>query len=112
VLEMVDDDQTIMPGVKVQRTGGHTMHHQMVMLASGAARAVYMADLVPSAAHLADTVIAGFDLYPMDTFTAKQAFLREAVASRPLLLFDHDPEIAAGYAVEENGKRKLQAVTS
>ena len=30
VLQLVDDDQTIMPGVKVRRTGGHTMHHQMV----------------------------------------------------------------------------------
>ena len=30
VLQLVDDDQTIMPGVQVRRTGGHTMHHQIV----------------------------------------------------------------------------------
>ena len=35
VLQLVDDDQTIMPGVRVQRTGGHTMHHQMVWIESG-----------------------------------------------------------------------------
>ena len=35
VLELVDDDQTIMPGVSVQRTGGHTMHHQMAWIESG-----------------------------------------------------------------------------
>ena len=35
VLELVDDDQTIMPGVRVRRTGGHTMHHQMVLIESG-----------------------------------------------------------------------------
>src|SRR5665213_4414294 len=28
VLQLVDDDQTIMPGVRVKRTGGHCMHHQ------------------------------------------------------------------------------------
>ena len=32
VLQLVDDDATIMPGVRVQRTGGHTMHHQMVVI--------------------------------------------------------------------------------
>ena len=35
VLQLVDDDQTIMPGVTVRRTGGHTMHHQMVLIESG-----------------------------------------------------------------------------
>ena len=31
VLELVDDDAEIMPGVRVRRTGGHTAHHQMVV---------------------------------------------------------------------------------
>ena len=33
--ELVDDDQTIMPGVRVQRTGGHTADHQMIWIESG-----------------------------------------------------------------------------
>jgi glyoxylase-like metal-dependent hydrolase (beta-lactamase superfamily II) len=51
VLQLVDDDQTIMPGVKVRRTGGHTMHHQMIAIESGGKTAAFVADLIPTAAH-------------------------------------------------------------
>ncbi len=30
VLDLVAGDDAIMPGVRVVRTGGHTMHHQIV----------------------------------------------------------------------------------
>src|SRR5712691_4889020 len=67
VLQLVDDDQTIMPGVKVRRTGGHTMHHQMALIESGGKTAAFVADLMPTTAHAPDTWITGCDLYPMDT---------------------------------------------
>src|SRR5205085_9143523 len=70
VLQLVDDDQTIMPGVKVKRTGGHTMHHQMVVIESAGKTAVFAADLVPTTAHLPEPWIMGFDLYPMETLAA------------------------------------------
>jgi glyoxylase-like metal-dependent hydrolase (beta-lactamase superfamily II) len=107
VLALVDDDQTIMPGVKVQRTGGHTMHHQMVWIDSGGKRAVYVADLMPTAAHLAAAWIMGFDLYPMDTLAAKKALIAAAQTSNSLVLFAHDPGIAAGTMVEEHGRRRI-----
>ena len=46
-----DEDQTIMPGVRVRRTGGHTMHHQMVLIESGGKTAVFVADMMPTTAH-------------------------------------------------------------
>ncbi len=108
VLELVDADQTIMPGVKVQRTGGHTMHHQLVWIESGDARAVYAADLVPTTAHLQNAWIMGHDLYPMDTLTAKQALFRDVLARQTLLLFEHDPAVAAGYLSEQDGARAVR----
>jgi methylmalonyl-CoA epimerase len=111
VLELVGEDQTIMPGVKVQRTGGHTMHHQMVWIESAGRSAAYVADLMPTVAHLADPWIMGYDLYPVETLAAKQAFVREALARQALVLFDHDPSIAAGTIVEEHGKRRIEPPT-
>lgn len=108
VLELVDADQTIMPGVKVQRTGGHTMHHQLAWIESGAARGAYVADLVPTTAHLPNAWIMGYDLYPMDTLSAKQALFRELLARETLLFFGHDPAVAAGYLTDENGARALR----
>jgi methylmalonyl-CoA epimerase len=105
VLQLVDDDQTIMPGVKVRRTGGHTMHHQIVLLESGGKAAAFVADLIPTTAHLPNAWVMGYDLYPMDTLAAKRAFVKEATDRDMLVFFEHDPSIAAGYIREENGKR-------
>ena len=107
VLQMVDDDQTIMPGVKVRRTGGHTMHHQMVLIESGGRTAAFVADLIPTRAHLRETWMMGYDLYPMDTLAFKKAFLLEAIARDMLILFEHDPTVAAGYIREQDGKRRV-----
>jgi glyoxylase-like metal-dependent hydrolase (beta-lactamase superfamily II) len=107
VLQLVDEDATIMPGVKVRRTGGHTMHHQMVAIESAGQRAAFVADLMPTAAHVRDAWITAIDLYPMDTLAAKQRFAAEAIDQDLLVFFGHDPAIAAGYLVEENGKRRV-----
>ncbi len=107
VLQLVDDDQTIMPGVKVRRTGGHTMHHQMVLIESGGKTAAFVADLMPTTAHVSEAWIVGYDLYPMDTLAAKKAFLTEAVEREILVFLEHDPHIAAGYIHEQDGRRTV-----
>jgi glyoxylase-like metal-dependent hydrolase (beta-lactamase superfamily II) len=94
--QLVDDDVSIMPGVRVRRTGGYTMHHQIVLIESGGKTAAFAADLVPTAAHLPEAWIAGVDLYPMETLAAKTQFLKEAVERNTLVFFEHDPAIAAG----------------
>jgi methylmalonyl-CoA epimerase len=110
VLQLVDEDATVMPGVRVRRTGGHTMHHQMVIIESAGKTAVFAADLLPTAAHLPEVWIMGYDLFPIDTLNFKRAFLREAVEREYLIIFEHDPEIAAGYIREQNGKRYVEPV--
>jgi len=107
VLQLVDDDRTIMPGVTVRRTGGHTMHHQMVLIESGGQTAAFVAGMMPAIAHAPDLWIAGDDLYPMDTLAAKKRFAQEAVDREILVFFEHDPAIAAGYIRETDGKRSV-----
>jgi methylmalonyl-CoA epimerase len=110
VLQLVDEDTTVMPGVRVRRTGGHTMHHQIVMIESGGKTAVFAADLLPTAAHLPEVWVMGYDLFPVETLTFKRAFLREAIEREYLILFEHDPDIAAGYIREKDGKRYVEKV--
>jgi glyoxylase-like metal-dependent hydrolase (beta-lactamase superfamily II) len=110
VVQLVDEDATIMPGVRVRRTGGHTAHHQMVYLESGGKTAVFTADLLPMTAHLPEVWIMGYDLYPLETLSFKRAFLREAIEREHLIIFEHDPTIAAGYIRERDGKRYVEQV--
>jgi len=112
VLQLVDEDATIMPGVKVRRTGGHTMHHQMVLIESAGKRAAFVADMMPTRAHLPEAWIMGYDLYPMDTLAAKKAFVPEAIAHETLVFFEHDPAVAAGYIREVDGKRRIEPAPS
>lgn len=107
VLQLVDDDVTIMPGVKVKRTGGHSTHHQVVMIESGGKTAAFAADLIPTTAHVSESWIPALDLYPMDTLAAKRAFNEDAVAREVLVFFYHDPIVAAGYIRDENGNCRV-----
>jgi glyoxylase-like metal-dependent hydrolase (beta-lactamase superfamily II) len=108
VLQLVDDDQTIMPGVRVRRTGGHTGHHQMIVMESGGGTAAFVADLIPTTAHLRNAWIMGFDLYPLDTLSAKKHFVKEAIEKEILVFFEHDPVVTAGYIREHDQKRSVQ----
>jgi glyoxylase-like metal-dependent hydrolase (beta-lactamase superfamily II) len=110
VLDLVAGDETIMPGVRVVRTGGHTMHHQIVMIESGGRTAVFAADLMPTTAHVDLPWIMAYDLYPMDTLAFKRTFLRDAIERNYLIFFEHDPDVAAGYLRESNGRVYVEPV--
>jgi len=110
VLDLVAGNESIMPGVRVVRTGGHTMHHQIVVIESGGETAIFAADLMPTSAHVDEPWIMGYDLYPMDTLRFKRTFLREAITHEYLIFFEHDPEIAAGLIRESDGRKRVERV--
>ena len=112
VLQLVDDDHEVMAGVRVVRTGGHTMHHQVVMIESERQTAVFTADMVPTTAHIDEPWIMGYDLYPMDTLGFKREFVREAIDREYLIFFEHDPVVAAGYIREKGGRKYVEPVIS
>src|SRR5678815_4340643 len=112
VLDLVPGDDVVATGVRVVRTGGHTMHHQIVMIESARRTAVFAADLVPTTAHIDEPWIMGYDLYPMDTLAFKRTFLREAIDREYLIFFEHDPAIVAGYIREKDGRKYVEQVLS
>jgi glyoxylase-like metal-dependent hydrolase (beta-lactamase superfamily II) len=111
LLDLVDDEAEIMPGVRYRRSGGHTAHHQVVMIESGGRTAVFVADMFPTAVHAPDPWIMGYDLYPMDTLAFKRTFAREAIEREYVIFFEHDPSLAAGLIRERDGKRTIERVT-
>jgi glyoxylase-like metal-dependent hydrolase (beta-lactamase superfamily II) len=110
VLTLVEDDAEIVPGVRYRRSGGHTAHHQVVMIESGGSTAVFAADTYPTTAHVPDPWIMGYDLYPMDTLAFKRAFAREAVEREYLIFFEHDPSMAAGILRDAGGRRRVDRI--
>ena len=110
VVDFNEGDGEVLPGISVWRTGGHTMHHQLIRIESRGRTAVFAADLMPTTAHVDEPWIMGYDLYPMDTLTYKKRFLREAIDGEYVIFFEHDPGIAAGVIREQNGRKTVEAV--
>lgn len=110
VIDFVDDDGEVFPGISVWRTGGHTMHHQIVRIDSAGKTGLFVADLIPTVAHLPDPWIMGYDLFPLDTLSAKKRWIPEAVEGEYVIFFEHDPVITAGIIRVEGGKRRIEPI--
>jgi methylmalonyl-CoA epimerase len=110
VVHFFDGDISIRPGIDVVRTGGHTGQHQIIYIRSQTLTAVFVADLIPTVAHLQDPWVMGYDLFPMETLAFKKRFIREAIDGGYLIFFEHDPHVSAGYIRERDGKRYVDRV--
>lgn len=107
LLELVEGDIEILPGISVRRTPGHTPHHQSVIIRSGDETACFLADLIPTAAHLPLPWIMGYDVEPLVTLESKRSLLAAARAEEWLLIFEHDAIVPWGRLDPENEKPVL-----
>jgi glyoxylase-like metal-dependent hydrolase (beta-lactamase superfamily II) len=110
VVDFCDDDGDLLPGISVWRTGGHAPNHQLVRVDAGGRTVCFVADLIPTTAHIDDPWIMGYDLYPMDTLAYKKRFIREAIEREYIVCFEHDPKVAAGIIREKDGRRTVEPV--
>jgi glyoxylase-like metal-dependent hydrolase (beta-lactamase superfamily II) len=108
---LLDGDGEALPGISVRLTPGHVPFHQSVVLRDGGDTAVFVADLIPTVAHLPLPWIMGYDLEPLRTLESKRRLLEDAVAGGWRLIFEHDPTIASGIPVAEGKGVVLTATT-
>ncbi len=81
--------------ISIQFVHGHTSSMMIPFIQLHNRTIVYMADLIPSAAHIPLPYIMGYDMFPMTTLQEKETFLNEAAAKNYILFFEHDPLISA-----------------
>ena len=74
--------------------------------------AAFMADLIPTTAHLPLPWIMGYDLEPLRTLESKRAFLAEAVREGWRIVFEHDPATAIGTLAMEGKDVVLRDVVA
>jgi glyoxylase-like metal-dependent hydrolase (beta-lactamase superfamily II) len=109
---LVEDDVEIAPGVELIRAPGHILDMMMVRLSGGGQTALFLADLVPTTAHLPYPWIMGFDLYPLTTLENKKKWLPEIATHGWLALFGHDKNVpAARLKYERDDKITADPVT-
>jgi glyoxylase-like metal-dependent hydrolase (beta-lactamase superfamily II) len=94
--QLIDGEKEILPGIHGLPTPGHVPYHQSILIESGGEKACFVADLVPTAAHLPLPWIMGYDLEPLRTLESRRRLYQRAEAEGWLLVFEHDPTIVSG----------------
>ncbi len=102
-LQLLEGERDVMTGVRVIPTPGHTPSHQSVLVTSGGARACFLGDIAPTAAHLPLPWIMGYDVEPLVTLETKRNLFARALDEQWLLIFEHDAVKAWGH-IAHDGK--------
>jgi glyoxylase-like metal-dependent hydrolase (beta-lactamase superfamily II) len=77
--------------MSIRFVNGHTEGMMLPQIRYKDKTIVFMADLLPSAAHLPIPYVMAYDMFPLTTMHEKKSFLSEALAHDYVLFFEHDP---------------------
>lgn len=76
--------------ISVRFVHGHTDAMMLPQINYHGKTLVYMADLLPSTAHIPLPYVMAYDMFPLTTLQEKKSFLTEAVENNYILMFEHD----------------------
>ncbi len=80
----------IIPQLSYKIVHGHTGAMMLPQILIGDKTIVYMADLLPSVAHIPIPYVMAYDMFPLTSLKEKKTFLTEAVENNYILFFEHD----------------------
>lgn len=83
---------TFSENIAIRFTNGHTDKMMLPQVRYKGRTVVYMADLLPSIAHLPIPYIMAYDMFPLTSLNEKKSFLQEAAENDYVLYFEHDPQ--------------------
>ena len=109
---LIEGDTEILPGISARMTPGHVPYHQSIVVRDRGETAIFLADVMPTAAHLPLPWIMGYDLEPLRTLESKRSLVAEAAAEGWRLVFEHDPAIASGVVVQDGKHAALRDVVT
>jgi glyoxylase-like metal-dependent hydrolase (beta-lactamase superfamily II) len=76
--------------INVRFVSGHTEKMMLPQIKYKDKTIVFMADLLPSVAHIPLPYIMAYDMFPLTTLDEKKSFLTEALNNNYILFFEHD----------------------
>lgn len=113
VVELFGETAEPIEGVQAVRVPGHNQDMCIVLLdgarGNAGGKGVFLADLVPTAAHVPYPWIMGYDLFPLETLANKKLWLPRAASEDWLCIFEHDPDLPWG-KLRESKPGRLEAV--
>ncbi len=86
-------DKNFIDNFSVKLVNGHTESMMLPQIKYKDKTIIYMADLLPSMAHIPIPYVMAYDTRPLETLKEKKSFLKEALENDYILFFEHDPKI-------------------
>ncbi|MCX6187928.1 MAG: MBL fold metallo-hydrolase [Bacteroidetes bacterium] len=77
--------------IDILYSNGHTQSMIHPIIPYKNTKVIYLADVIPTMAHIPTPYVMGYDVRPLDTMVEKQRILKLAVESNYVLFFEHDP---------------------
>ena len=110
-LRLLYGDTRVTPEVRCVVTRGHTRAHQCVVIESGGQTAICLGDLAPWVVHFERLAwVPAYDVEPLEAIETKRRVRDWALETGAILLFDHDPRMAAGVLREQDGRFRVEPV--
>lgn len=93
-LKFIETDAASFPeNISIRQAFGHTDAMMLPQFKYKDRTVLFMADLLPSAAHIPLPYVMGYDMFPLTTLNEKKSFLTEAQQNDYVLFLEHDPKI-------------------
>jgi len=89
-LRLIEDEGEILPNITIKLYHGHTEGQAIPHINYNGKTVVFMADLLPSTAHVPMPWIMGYDTRPLITLEDKTRFYKEALENDYILFLEHD----------------------
>jgi glyoxylase-like metal-dependent hydrolase (beta-lactamase superfamily II) len=91
--EISENFKTLGDNISLKFAYGHTDAMMLPTIKYKGRTIVYMADLLPSTAHLPLPYVMSYDMFPLKTLNEKKIFLQEALDNDYILFLEHDPKV-------------------
>lgn len=111
-LQFLDEKPLPFAGVELVYVDGHTEKMALPVFRINGRTVAYVADLIPSSAHVPLPYVMSYDMRPLITMEEKSRLLQQAAREDWVLVFEHDPTVEAatvdmtekGIRVKERGR--------
>ena len=94
-LQFLDKSDFLVPNVTLLQVDGHTEKMTLPVFRIGNRTVAFVADLIPSSAHIPLPWIMSYDVRPLLTMEEKTRLLQQAADENWILVFEHDSVIEA-----------------
>ena len=110
-LKLIEEEGEYIPNITFKLYDGHTGGQLIPHINVNGKTVVFMADLMPAAAHIPMPWIMAYDTRPLQTLKDRERFYKEAIENNYILFFEHDVyneactlhETEKGVRVKEKG---------